>query len=529
MFRRTSGGIVVALLGASVVLSAVVSPGAAYAGDRGLVLAADVEPDDPWWDYQIESLPAITLPEAWSLTTGSSAVTIAVVDTGVTAIGDLAGVVLPGYDVVNNVADASDNDGHGTAIASIIAARGNNGEGMAGACWSCRILPVKVRDSTFGTDSSADLAAGIIYAADHDASIINVSLTGYAPDAVLRDAVAYAQRQGAVVVAAVGDQAVTAPEYPAAFDGVIGVGATWGGDRFEDSGWDGTLYGSNYGPDWVDVGAPWWNVILELSGFANDTGGVDVGNDDYYTSFATTEGSAALVSGTLGLMKSAAPNADSAALVAGLTSTAEQTRRPGFAYGEIRAGAAVAAVDSVDGTAPKVTGALPAQGTRFRGKVTLTATGVSDSGSGVAYAGLYANGKLVGKDSTAPYAVTYASGASNGNVAFQWRVFDKAGNSAVFNRTLIADNKAPTVKVTKAPANGAKVKGTVTVKAAASDASGIARVELIVNGKVVARDAASPYVFKIKVAKYGKKIKVQVRAVDKVGNTTTTTARTWKR
>jgi archaellum component FlaF (FlaF/FlaG flagellin family) len=99
----------------------------------------------------------------------------------------------------------------------------------------------------------------------------------------------------------------------------------------------------------------------------------------------------------------------------------------------------------------------------------------------------------------------------------------------VANRTLIADNKAPTVTITSGPANGAKVKGTVTVKVAASDAGSVGRVELIVNGTVVAKDTASPYTFKINVARYGKKIKVQVRAVDTVGNTATTATRTWKR
>jgi archaellum component FlaF (FlaF/FlaG flagellin family) len=142
---------------------------------------------------------------------------------------------------------------------------------------------------------------------------------------------------------------------------------------------------------------------------------------------------------------------------------------------------------------------------------------------------LYVDGKYIGRDATAPYAVKYNSGKRNGTVKAQWRVYDRAGNSAVYNRSLIADNAAPKVKITSGPKNGAKVKGTVTVKASASDASGINRVELLINGKVVAKDTTSGYSFKIKVSKYGKKIKVQLRAVDKVGNTATTTTRTWKR
>lgn len=88
---------------------------------------------------------------------------------------------------------------------------------------------------------------------------------------------------------------------------------------------------------------------------------------------------------------------------------------------------------------------------------------------------------------------------------------------------------ATKVKVTSAPRNGAKVKGTVTVKASASDPSGVNRVKLLINGKVVAKDYKAGYAFKIKVSKYGKKIKMQVRSYDRVGNVAYYPARTWKR
>jgi Big-like domain-containing protein len=108
-------------------------------------------------------------------------------------------------------------------------------------------------------------------------------------------------------------------------------------------------------------------------------------------------------------------------------------------------------------------------------------------------------------------------------------VFDREGNSAVYYRRLIADNKKPTVRITKAPANGAKVKGTVKVSVAASDASGINRIELWINGKIAAKDVKSPYAFTINVAKYGKRLKVEIRAVDKAGNIAKVAVRTWHR
>jgi hypothetical protein len=83
--------------------------------------------------------------------------------------------------------------------------------------------------------------------------------------------------------------------------------------------------------------------------------------------------------------------------------------------------------------------------------------------------------------------------------------------------------------VTTAPRNGAKVNGTVKVKASASDKNGVARVELLINGKVVAKDAKAAYQFTINTKKYGKKFTIQVRAYDKAGNVRYATKRTWHR
>ncbi|WP_127548459.1 S8 family serine peptidase [Actinoplanes sp. OR16] len=497
-------------------------PGVAYVEEDAFVTADAVTPNDPEWSYQTE-LPQITVPAAWSSTTGSG-ITVAVVDTGVTWFDDIAGRLLPGRDFVNSDATATDDHGHGTAVASLIAARGNNAKGMAGVCWSCRILPVKVLGAN-GSGTQSVVASGIIWAADKGAKIINASLGGTGDVKALRDAVAYAQRKGAIVVASAGNEAVSTRHYPAAYPGVIAVGGT---DRnsdyfitFDPETFE--IYGSNYGPDWVDVAAPWCTTAANLAGFGTGTTA-----DDYRDDFCGTSASAPLVAGTIALQKSRTPKASNAALTYALTRTARPTEITGFTqYGEIRAARAVTGVDAV---APRIAGAGPAQNKRFRGAITVTATGVSDSGgSGLSHAQLYANGKYVGRDNAAPYSLRYNSGKFNGNVNLQWRVWDKAGNVGYYNRRVIADNKAPTVKITSAPKNGKKVKGTVTVKVAASDASGIARVELYINGKLIAKDAKKPYTFKIKVSRYGKKLTVKVRALDKVGNSRTTASRTWKR
>ncbi|MEU4561573.1 S8 family serine peptidase [Actinoplanes sp. NPDC023936] len=495
------------------------TPGVKYVEEDAIVTADAVTPNDPLYSKQPE-LRQIGVPDAWSSTTGSG-ITVAVIDSGVTPFGDISGRLLSGWDFVNGDDKPIDDDGHGTAVASLIAGKGNNGQGTAGVCWSCKILPVKVLGADGGGYQST-VASGVMYAADRGAKIINLSLGGPGDVTVLRDAVAYAQRKGALVVSSAGNNAISTPQYPAAYPGVLSIGGTapdgeWA--VYEDE--DGKIVGSNYGASWVDVAAPFCTWAADLDGLST------AGTADDYDYFCGTSASAPLVSGVVALQKSKHPKASNAALTYSLTRTARQSTLYKITqYGEIRAGRAVTSVDT---SAPRVTGTSPAQNKRFRGAVTVTATGVADSGSGLSHALLYANGKYVGRDNTAPYALRYSSGKFTGNVNLQWRVYDKAGNYGVYNRRVIADNTAPAAKITSAPKNGKKVKGTVTLKASAGDASGIARVELIINGKVVAKDYKAGYSFKIKVKKYGKKLTVKVRAVDKVGNTRTTAARTWKR
>nr|BFE77367.1 hypothetical protein GCM10020092_106680 [Actinoplanes digitatis] len=164
----------------------------------------------------------------------------------------------------------------------------------------------------------------------------------------------------------------------------------------------------------------------------------------------------------------------------------------------------------------------------MRGTFTSTLSGAADPAS-IAKAELWANDKFVGQDTAAPYSLKVSTGTFSGNVKLIWRLTDKLGNTRYHTRTVIADNKAPTVSITKAPKNKAKVTGTVKVYVKASDASGIARVELIVNGKVVAKDTKSAYVLSVNSKKQPKTMKVTVRAYDKLGNLKYTGTRTWYR
>ena len=147
---------------------------------------------------------------------------------------------------MNTDTNAADDNGHGTWVAGIIAANPNDGYGIAGISWRDKILPVKVMSGT-GTGDTADLTAGIIWAADHGATVINMSVGGFPQSQYVQDAVNYAWSKGVVLVGAAGNNNREETFYPASFDNVVSVSATQINDEF--SSW------SSYGPK-VDVSAP---------------------------------------------------------------------------------------------------------------------------------------------------------------------------------------------------------------------------------------------------------------------------------
>jgi subtilisin family serine protease len=194
------------------------------------------------------ALAAIRAFDAWDLTTGAN-VTIALLDTGVSPTHpDLKDNLLPGFDFRNLDADARDDDGHGTYTAGVAAARGDNGIGIAGICWSCKILPVKVLDRR-GQGDDATIAAGLRYAVDSGARIISMSLGGPEDTRVMREAVAYARDRGVLVVAASGNGQAEGnlPNYPAAYPSVLAVSAT---------GRDETVTAFSTTGDFIDIAAP---------------------------------------------------------------------------------------------------------------------------------------------------------------------------------------------------------------------------------------------------------------------------------
>jgi len=219
-------------------------------------------PNDPAFgsQYAWERISAV---DGWNLNKGNPSVVIAVVDTGIQSNHpDLHAKLVPGYDFIDNDSNPSDGNGHGTHVAGTSAAMTDNAIGGAGTCPECRLMPVRVLNNS-GNGTLIGVSNGIIYAANHGAQVINLSLGG-SGSSTMENAINYAWGKGSLLACAAGNDGTDdiTFAYPAAYANCLAVGAT----NSDDS----DAYYSNWGL-WVDIAAPGTGIYSTWIGGSYNT------------------------------------------------------------------------------------------------------------------------------------------------------------------------------------------------------------------------------------------------------------------
>jgi len=297
----------------------------------------------------------IDAPEAWDIATGWEDIVIAIVDTGIDYNHeDLAENMLAnpdeipgnnidddgngyiddiyGYDFCNNDSNPFDDHGHGTHCAGIAGAVGNNGIGIAGVAWNCKIMALKFL-SARGSGSCSDGVASIIYAVDNGADVISNSWGGGGYSQTLNDAIDYAHSQGAVLVAAAGNSNTSSIHYPAGYTNMISVAATNHDDQRASF--------SNYG-NWVDVAAPGRNILATVPSSGS------CGNRSGYRLLSGTSMACPYVAGLCALILSENPEYTPEEVKALMIANADPLTDTGLGAGRINVNNTIEAVISIE-------------------------------------------------------------------------------------------------------------------------------------------------------------------------------------
>lgn len=485
----------------------------------------------------------ISAVEGWGRVVAPAPVTVAVIDTGVqTTHPDLADRIwtnpgevpgngidddgngriddLSGWDFANRdatVFDDATGDRHGTHVAGVIAARRDNGTGIAGIADNARIMPLKFIDAN-GSGWNVDAIYAIQYAVANGAKVINASFGGTTYDPALCDAIAWAGTQGVLVVVAAGNSGQSldaADTWPAKCPSptMVTVGAMTHA---------GTLAGfSNRSATHVDLAAPGeWVVSTVPGGYATMSG----------TSMATPHvaGVAAAVIGQSPALTPAQARQvvlDGSVAVPALTGLVGGGRRLDLDGALAQAGLPRGA----DTEAPAAFAlAAPAEGAAVADRRPVFRWAASsDAGSGLSHYRLVVDGRTVADRVTALSARAPQALAPGAHTWFVEAV-DADGNATRSEeRTVVVDVTAPSRFAVLQPGAGMTVaagRATVRWSAAADAGSGLARYEVLVDRRVVASvpgDATSAPV----TLAAGRR-SVAVRAVDGAGNRTATASRT---
>ena len=313
---------------------------------KGVVAHAELDPEggvaeipndaDFWIQYALRNTAQtvggvvgiagadIGMANAWTFTHGDPNLVIAVLDSGIDPHPELAGRILPGINIPDGTTITTDECGHGTHVAGILAATGNNGVGIAGVTWNAKLLPVVVVNGCSGFE--ANVASGVTWAVDQGARLLNMSLQFYTGSLLFQQAIQYAHAQGAILVAATGNNNSATIAAPARWNEVIAVASTDNRDLRSSF--------SNFGAE-TDICAPGTNV-WSLSGSSG------------YTLKSGTSMSTPHVTAVAALLWSYSPSLTRDEVRGYLVSTARDLGTPGldplYGAGRLDAAAALAAV-----------------------------------------------------------------------------------------------------------------------------------------------------------------------------------------
>ena len=449
--------------------------------ERDPIVHTVATPNDP--DFASEwHLTKIQAPNAWGITTGSAAITIAFVDSGVDPTHeDLASKLVPGWNFLTGSSNTADDQGHGTETAGSAAAATNNGVGVAAAGWLNTIMPLEIVDST-GSASTSNVASAITYAADHGARIVNISLAGPSDSSAMESAISYAWNKNTVVFASAGNYSTSAPYYPAACTNAVAVSATDPNDNLSSY--------SNFG-NWITLSAPGDSILSTING-----GG--------YGYVSGTSFSSPIAASVAALVLSVRPSLSASALVSLLEQNSDDLGAPGydtsFGWGRVNAYKAVSAASSitVDTTPPVVSITSPTSGATVAGTVSVLGTATDDVS--VANIQFYVDNQLVSSTASSPFTFSWSStSVPNGTHTLTVKASDPASNvgqaSVTVNvsNAVVVDTTPPTVAITS-PANGSIVNPkSQKITVSATDDVGVTQVSIYIDGILQSTLTTAPY------------------------------------
>ena len=472
---------------------------------QGMVIPNDPSFPSQWHHTKIMS------PSAWEMGVGSTAIPIAIIDSGVDPTHpDLAAKLQPGHNFLGNNNDTHDVLGHGTAVAGSAGAIANNAKGVAGIAWNNPIVPLVVLDaSDYAT--YANISSAIIYAVNNGIKVINISIGGSGYSSTLNNAVDYAWNNGALVFASAANYNNSTPYYPAACTHAIAVAAT-------DSA-DNKASFSNYG-SWITLAAPGAYILT-----TNNGGGYGYWNG---TSFSSP-----LTAGLAALIWSINPQFSNQKVLDILETTADDLGASGFdnIFGHGRINAYNAMMEAmnyqpvVDSEAPTVALTTPFNNESVSGNIAISVT--AQDNVAVERVDFSVNGVMIASDTAAPFATTWnASNAAGGVYTIEARAFDSSGNVSqtdavqviIEDIPVVTDNLPPMVTILS-PSNGITLANKTDVKASAADENSVAELRFFVDGSLMftqSADSATWHWNTRKVKRGSHSLKVEAR--DPAGN-----------